>query len=187
MLCHFLLPSCPDPLNCCHRHCPAPCAPIDSMCSSKFALMGLCCHTVCLPHCVNLLLHKASHCLENEVSMWERALHNTLVLPSLTVGLITLWSGLDCGHAQQLLAPQSATLSPLFCSCFLEYCFLECLYSCLYEEFLFIFQESIQLSPIGEAFLGLPWLPCVEVADLRNSSISLPTSFLRSYVCMSSG
>lgn len=83
------------------------------------------------------------------------------LLTCLALCLVTLVFGPGRGHAQQLEVPLSAILSPVFCSCFSECCFLECFCPCPYEEFLLILQDSVQ-SPSLEPFPASQGLSCAD-------------------------
>lgn len=154
--------------------------------SANFALAGLCCITVFLPRHVNLLLNKASHCLDNEVSMCQQALHDTCWLLFLRLMLPDTWSGLGA--------------CPITCSSF-KCCAVSCL--------LFLFSRMllsgmllslsiwrIPLYPPRHQFTCLPLekpfqashgFPVWTLLLLRGSSTLPSTSFLRSYVHMSAG
>lgn len=130
------------------------------MSSSNFALTGLSCFTVFLSHCVNLLLNKPSHCLENDVPTCQQALHDVCWPLLLSVSWFSdVWSG-------QWTCPTAYSPSKCHAVSWLLFLFPSMLFSGMLLS-LSVWRIPLyalrldSVPPLGEAFL--PWLPCVNL------------------------
>lgn len=144
MLGHFLLPSCPNLLNCCLGH----------WSQSLYAHRSQWVVQILYLWGYNILLFSSftmlTCCFTNFHTIWGMKfqcrskpfmIYTLADLPYFGSCNSTIL-GLDCGHIQQLfVVPQSAALSSVFCFCFPECWFLERFYLCPYKAFLFIFQD----------------------------------------------